>query len=101
MKLTFLSKFFSLNGDPIGHVEIGDSEKPRGVAVHPMKRLIFWTDVGSKQAIFRARIDGAERITLAEKLDGVSAMTVDSQQDLVFFAHGKIIDMMKIDGQNK
>lgn len=91
----------SLNGDPIGHVEIGDSEKPRSVAIHPIKRLIFWTDVGSQQAIFRARIDGAERIALAEKLEGVSAMTVDPQQDLVFFAHGKIIDMMKIDGQNR
>lgn len=92
---------YSLNGDPIGHVEIGDSEKPRSVAVHPMKRLVFWTDVGSKQGIFRARIDGAERVTLAEKLDGVSAMTVDPQQDLVFFAHGKIIEMMKIDGHNR
>lgn len=94
-------KFCSLIGDPIGHVEIGDSEKPRSVAVHAMRRLVFWTDVGSKQAIFRARIDGAERMTLAEKLDGVSAMTIDAQQDLVFFAHGKVIDMMRIDGQNK
>lgn len=57
--------------------------------------------MGSQQAIFRARIDGAERITLAEKLHGIAAVTVDPQQDLVFYAHGKTIDMMKIDGQNK
>lgn len=66
-----------------------------------MKRLLFWSDVGNQQAIFRARIDGAERVTLASKLDGVSAMAIDPQLDLVFFAHGKCIDMIGIDGHNK
>lgn len=66
-----------------------------------MQRLLFWTDVGSQQAIFRARMDGQERITLAAKLDGVTAMAVDPQLDLVIFAHGKSIDIIGIDGLNK
>lgn len=82
-------------------MDIGDSEKPRSVAVHPMRRLLFWTDVGQQQAIFRARLDGADRFTLASKLDGVTAMAIDPQYDLVFFAHGKCIDVIGIDGQNK
>lgn len=92
---------FSLDGYAIGIVDIGDSEKPRSIAVHPMRRLLFWTDVGSQQAIFRSRIDGADRMTLAFKLDGVAAITVDSQLDLIFFAYGKQIDVMDINGQNK
>lgn len=110
LKKPKVSKFFSmilfvflisLTGYSIGNVDIGDSEKPRSIAVHPMRRLLFWTDVGQQQAIFRARMDGADRITLASKLDGVSAMAIDPQFDLVIFAHGKCIDVIGIDGQNK
>lgn len=82
-------------------VDIGDSEKPRGIAVHSMKRLIFWTDVGNLQAIFRARIDGADRMILTHKLDGVAAIALDSQLDLLFFAYGKRIDVMDLDGRNR
>lgn len=85
----------------MGTIDIGDSEKPRSIAVHPIKRILFWTDVGSQQAIFRSRIDGADRKTLAFKLDGVTALAVDPELDLVFYAYGKQIDMMDINGENK
>lgn len=90
-----------MDGDGIGVVDIGDSEKPRSIAVHSMKRLIFWTDVGSQQAIYRARIDGAERVKLASELDGVGAIAVDPQLDLLFYTYGKRIDVMDLDGRNK
>lgn len=93
--------FSSLDGFAIGNVNITDSEKPRSIGIHPMKRLIFWTDVGSPQAVFRARIDGANRITLRSKLDGVAALAVDPQMDLVFFAYGTRIDVIDINGRNK
>lgn len=96
-----MSSAHSLDGDGIGVVDIGDSEKPRGVAVHSMKRLIFWSDVGSQQAIYRARIDGADRVKLASELDGVAAIAVDPQLDLLFYAYGKRIDVMDLDGRNK
>lgn len=90
-----------MDGYGIGVVDIGDSEKPRSIAVHSIKRLIFWSDVGNQQAIYRARIDGADRMTLAFKLDGVAAIAVDPQLDLLFFAYGKRIDVMDLDGRNK
>lgn len=90
-----------MDGYSVGVVDIGDSEKPRGVAVHSLKRLIFWTDVGNQQAIFRARIDGADRLILAHKLDGVAAIALDSQLDLLFFAYDKRIDVMDLDGRNR
>lgn len=85
----------------MGVIDKGDSEKPRSLAVHPIKRLLFWTDVGSQQAIFRAKMDGSERIQLAYKLEGVTALAVDPFLDLVFYAHDKRIDVMDINGKNK
>lgn len=40
-------------------------------------------------------------MTLASKLDGVAAIAVDPQLDLVFLAYGKQIDVMDLTGQNK
>lgn len=66
-----------------------------------MHRLLFWIDVGQQQAIFRSRIDGADRIELASKLDGVSVMSIDPILNLVFYAHGKNIEVIGMDGKNK
>lgn len=66
-----------------------------------MKRLLFWTDVGSQQAIIRARVDGSERIVLASKLEGVTALAIDPYLDLVFYAHGKRIDSMDLNGNHR
>lgn len=91
----------SLNGETIGNVDVGtDIERPRGIAVHSIRRLVVWTDIGL-QAVFRARMDGAERRMLVGKLDGVTAMTVDTHLDLVFVAHGKCIEMLGLDGTNR
>lgn len=92
---------FRLDGLELGVVDIGDSEKPRSIAVHSMKRLLFWTDVGSQQSIYRSRVDGADRLTLAIKLDGIAAIAVDQDLDLLFFAYNKRIDVMDLDGRNK
>lgn len=58
--------------------------------------------MGALQAIYRARIDGADRQIIAEKLSGISAMTVDHVHDVVIFAmDGKNIDIMDIHGKNR
>lgn len=90
-----------LDGMELGAVDIGDSEKPRSIAVHSMKRLLFWTDIGSQKAIYRARIDGADRFTLAFSLEGIAAIAVDQDLDLLFFAYSARIDVMDLDGRNK
>ncbi|EDW37883.1 GL21341 [Drosophila persimilis] len=46
-----------------------------------MKRLLFWTDVSSHQAIIRARFEGNERVELAYKLERVTALALDQQSD--------------------
>ncbi|XP_026844924.1 uncharacterized protein LOC6588375 [Drosophila persimilis] len=55
-----------------------NSQKPRNIAVHATKarRLLFSTDVGSHQAIIRARVDGNERMELE---GGVTVLTLDQQ----------------------
>ncbi|XP_060653408.1 LOW QUALITY PROTEIN: low-density lipoprotein receptor-related protein 6 [Drosophila nasuta] len=90
----------SFLGDPIGVIDTGDSEKPRNIAVHAMKRLLFWSDVGNHQAIIRARVDGNERMVLAFKLEGVTTLALDQQSDMIYYAHGKRIDAMDINGKN-
>jgi low density lipoprotein receptor-related protein 5/6 len=100
----FYSIFFvcidSLDGYGIGYVDTGDSDsKPRNLAIHSVRRLLFWTDV-EQQSIFRSRLDGSDRMTLAV-LDGNAVIAVDPILNLVFFAHGKRIDMMDINGKNK
>ncbi len=90
-----------MDGYQIGTVDTGESEKPRSIAVHPVKRLLFWTDVGSQQAVIRAKLDGSDSIMLVNKLEGVSAISVDPVSNLVFFAHGKRIEYMDINGKNR
>ncbi|XP_017143184.1 uncharacterized protein LOC108156306 [Drosophila miranda] len=55
-----------------------NSQKPRNIAVHATKarRLLFSTDVGSHQAIIRARVDGNERVELE---GGVTVLALDQQ----------------------
>lgn len=85
----------------IGNVDIGDTEKPRNLAIHPLKRLLFWTDVGSRQAIYRGRLDGNERVSLMSHLDGISAICVDPDMNMIFYAHGKKIDVMDLNGASR
>lgn len=84
----------------VGTVNTGDSMKPRHLVVHPFKRMLFWTD-RQGQTLYRARLDGDNRITMIDHLNNVTAITIDYQNDLVFIAHGKRIDSIDINGQNK
>lgn len=90
-----------MDGQQLGTVDIGDSEKPRSIAIHSMKRLLFWTDVGSQQSIYRSRIDGQDRLILAVELDGIAAITLDQELGQLFFAYNKRIDVMDLDGRNR
>lgn len=86
---------------PIGVVDTGNSEKPRSIAVHPIRRLLFWTDVGSQQAVIRARMDGSSSMILASKLEGVTSLALDPISNLVFFSHGRKIEFIDINGKNR
>lgn len=92
---------FRLDGADIGTIGISSLEKPRSIAVHSMKRLLFWTDIGRQQSINCARIDGAEHKTLANDLSALSAIALDQQLGLLFFAYNQRIDVMDINGHNR
>jgi low density lipoprotein receptor-related protein 5/6 len=92
----------SLDGyDPIGIVDTGNSEKPRSIAVHPIRRLLFWTDAGSQQAVVRAKMDGSGSMVLADRLEGVTSLALDPISNLLFFAHGRKIEFLDINGNNR
>lgn len=84
----------------MGTIDTGDQQVPRNLAIDSLDRFLFWTDYG-QQAIFRARIDGAQRIMLVNKLSGVNALTIDSQMKIVFYADGESIERMDYSGGNK
>lgn len=90
-----------MDGAEIGAVAISNLEKPRSIAVHSMKRLLFWTDIGRQQSINCARIDGSEHTILAYNLSTLSAIALDQQMGLLFFAYNQRIDVMDIDGRNR
>ena len=85
----------------VGVVDTSGTERPRSLAIHPIKRLIFWTDAGVQQSITRARLDGSAKNVLAYKLDGITALALDISMNMLYFAHGKSIDMMDINGKNR
>lgn len=93
---------FSLDTyEAIGVVDQGKSEKPRSIAVHPIRRLLFWTDVGSLQAVVRAKMDGSNRLVIASNLAGVTTLALDPISNLIFFAHSSKIEFMDINGKNR
>lgn len=63
--------------------------------------MLFWTDVGSQQAVIRAKMDGTSRLTLARHLEGVTSLAIDPISNLVFFAHGRKIEFFDINGKNR
>lgn len=69
--------------------------------MHPTKRLLFWTDVGSRQAVIRAKMDGSSSQVLAIQLEGVTSLAVDPISNMLFFAHGRKIEFMDINGKNR
>ncbi|XP_033234123.1 uncharacterized protein [Drosophila pseudoobscura] len=49
-----------------------------GELAEASKRLLFWTDISSHQAIIRARVDGNEHVDLEE----VTTLALDQQSDI-------------------
>ncbi|XP_014229515.1 low-density lipoprotein receptor-related protein 6 [Trichogramma pretiosum] len=84
----------------VGVVVKGNGEKPRNIAVHPEKRLLFWTDIGEMR-VFRASMNGNDRIVIASDLENPSSLTVDTNANLVYWAHGRQIEFSDLDGSNR
>lgn len=88
------------NSSTVGVVVSKKGEKPRLLAIHPTKRLLFYTDVGATPQLIRTRMDGTQRIVITKGSD-IAAVAVDSENDLVVWAQGHSIHMCNIDGDNQ
>lgn len=89
------------NGSALGVVVKGEGEKPRNIAVHPEKRLLFWTDIGGKMKVMQSAMDGKDRVTIATDLDQLSSLAVDTVSNLIFWAHGRQIEVASIGGLHR
>ena len=78
-------------------------DRPRGLAVHPKKGLIFWADAGSEPQIARARMDGSEMVVLVHSRHEVLSpvgLTLDLVTDRLYWADSSLqrISSAKFDG---
>lgn len=46
-------------------------------------------------------MDGSESMVLAIQLEGVTSLAVDPISNMVYFAHGKKIEVLDINGKNR
>ena len=81
-------------------------DSPRGIALHPEKGLMFWTDWGYKnKKIERAALDGSKRTVLVnstffEHIGWPNGLTIDYSSDLIYWtdATAKKIFRMSLNG---
>ncbi|CAH1173635.1 unnamed protein product [Phaedon cochleariae] len=91
------------NSNPFGIIEKKDGEKPRLIALHVAKRLLFFTDVGKMPEftqLIRTRLDGSHRMII-KRASNITAIAVDTENDLLIWAQGHSIYVSNIDGENQ
>ena len=83
-------------------------DKPRGMALYPMKGYMFWTDWGFRNPkIERALLDGSDRMELVNRtvlrdIGWPNGLAIDYTSSLVYWTDAKIrlIYRMDLDGGN-
>ena len=80
------------------------NDKPRNLAVHPIKGWLFYTNLVTPARIERCRLDGSGRTKIVDRdIDQPSALTIDTEEDLIFWADIgiKTIEVASLDGTNR
>ncbi|KAL0269033.1 UNVERIFIED_CONTAM: hypothetical protein PYX00_010774 [Menopon gallinae] len=77
------------------------SHKPRNLAVHPEKGLLFWTDLAAEHKIYRSRLDGSKKMILVTNLRELSAIAVNKSSNVLYFAHSNLIEVCDLEGQSR
>ncbi|XP_065226594.1 low-density lipoprotein receptor-related protein 6-like [Planococcus citri] len=85
----------------LGPVFTGVDRKPRKIAIHAEKALIFWTDDGSVPSIGRTQLGDRyiERIDTDNRI--VDAIAVDTQSNLLFYSYNQMIFSSDLSGDKK
>uniref|UniRef100_A0A8D8WXU2 Low-density lipoprotein receptor-related protein 6 n=2 Tax=Cacopsylla melanoneura TaxID=428564 RepID=A0A8D8WXU2_9HEMI len=79
----------------------GEGVKPRHLALHQDRGLLFWSDLNEKHNIVRCRIDGAKKLIIAGDLLHVTSVTVDTELHNVYFSYNGIVEMTDLNGNNR
>eukprot|EP00091_Calanus_sinicus_P000104 TRINITY_DN1002_c0_g1_i6.p1 TRINITY_DN1002_c0_g1~~TRINITY_DN1002_c0_g1_i6.p1 ORF type:complete len:697 (+),score=252.54 TRINITY_DN1002_c0_g1_i6:520-2610(+) len=85
-------------------VLISDIEQPRAVAIHHKKRLVMFTDWGSKPAIVQVAMDGTNRKDLVtDDLIWPNGLAVDEVDDRVYWSDAKkdTVESIHMDGSDR
>ncbi|XP_013773894.1 low-density lipoprotein receptor-related protein 6-like [Limulus polyphemus] len=76
-----------LDGTPVGVLITGENQKPRALALHFTRGLLYWINIVSSPRIERAKMDGLESVTvIKEGLQNPEAIAVDSDKDILFWS---------------
>lgn len=83
-----------------------DIDQLRDIAVVPSHRLILWTDWGDIPKIECGSMDGdksSRKILVNDDVFWPNGLTVDKDNDLVYFVDGKLhfLDVMNLDGTGR
>ncbi|XP_050049212.1 low-density lipoprotein receptor-related protein 2-like isoform X1 [Dermacentor andersoni] len=77
---------FFLNGTGVSVLVDTDLHRVNALAIHPSRRLLFWSDAGEWPRIERFDLETKERQTIVhEELFQVSDLTLDLEHDLVYW----------------
>lgn len=79
-------------------------DRPRGIALHPQKGRIYYTDWGDKPMIGVASMDGsAQRALVSENVHWPNGLALDWPNDRLYWIEAKLklIESCKLDGSDR
>ncbi|XP_041477992.1 low-density lipoprotein receptor-related protein 4-like [Lytechinus variegatus] len=64
-----------------------DVGKPRSIALHPERGLMFWADYGGLPSLERANLDGTDRTTIVDaNIQFPNGLAIDFDNSIIYFA---------------
>ncbi|XP_014248480.1 low-density lipoprotein receptor-related protein 6 isoform X2 [Cimex lectularius] len=77
------------------------SEKPKFIALHTLKGLLFWVGESRESRIYKSRMDGVRRVTLISNLPQVVSLAVDQKDSAIYWATGMHLESADFEGKNR